>query len=127
MHFLSSGLQLGNKCRSLGDGGIAMSDFDKLLLEAVDEGLASIGESPKQAIYFHLRQSFNIKKQEIPQNIEAFILAVEKIFGIGATFLEALILKALYEKTGIKGKEDSFKGLTFAETVAAVKRIMEQQ
>jgi hypothetical protein len=101
-------------------------DFEKLLLEAVDDGLASIGESSKQAIYFHLERGFNIQKQEIPRKIEAFILAVEKIFGIGANFLEALILKGLYEKTGLKGKEESFKGLTFAETVVAVKRTMEQ-
>jgi hypothetical protein len=101
-------------------------EFEKLLLEAVDEGLASIGESSKQAIYFHLEKDFKIKKQEIPRKIEAFILAVEKIFGIGANFLEALILKALYEKTGLKGKEDSFKNLSVAEIVAAVKQAMEQ-
>ena len=101
-------------------------DFEKLLLEAVDEGLASIGESSKQAIYFHLERGFNIKKQEIPHNIEAFILAVEKIFGIGANFLETLILKGLYEKTGLKGREDSFKGLTFVEIVAAAKQKMER-
>ena len=100
-------------------------DFEKLLLEAVDEGLASLGESSRQAIYFHLETGFNIKKQEIPQCIEGFVLAVEKLFGIGANFLETLILKALYEKTGLKDNEESFKGLTFAETVAAVKRAME--
>jgi hypothetical protein len=106
---------------------MAVTDFEKLLLEAVDEGLASLGESSKQAIYFHLEQSFNIKKQEIPINIEAFVLAVEKLFGIGASFLEALILKALYTKTELAaGKETSFKDLTFAETVTAVKRTMEQ-
>jgi hypothetical protein len=105
---------------------MAMTDFEKLMLEAVDKGLASLGESSKQAIYFHLEKGFNIKKQEIPQCIEGFVLAVEKLFGIGASFLEALILKALYEKTGLTDKENSFKGFTFAETVAAVKRTMEQ-
>jgi hypothetical protein len=105
---------------------MAKVDFEKLLLEAVDEGLASLGESSKQAIYFHLEKGFNVQKQEIPCNIEAFILAVEKIFGIGANFLEALILKGLYEKTGLKGKKDSFKGLTFAETVDAVKQRLER-
>ena len=108
------------------DVKMSKPDFEKLLLEAVDEGLASIGESSKQAIYYHLEKGFNIKKQEIPHNIEAFMLAVEKIFGIGANFLETLILKRLYEKTGLKGKEDSFKNLTFAETVVEIKRMMEQ-
>jgi hypothetical protein len=101
-------------------------DFEKLLLEAVDECLASLGESSKQAIYFHLEKGFNIQRQEIPFKIEAFIFAVEKIFGIGANFLELLILKGLYEKTGLKGKEDSFKGLTFVEAVAAAKQKMER-
>jgi hypothetical protein len=100
--------------------------FEKLLLEAIDEGLTSIGESSKQTIYYHLEKGFNVKKQEIPCKIEAFVLAVEKIFGIGANFLESLILKQLYEKADLKGKEDSFKGLTFAETVDAIKRMMEQ-
>lgn len=102
------------------------ADFEKLLLEAIDEAMASIGESPKQAIYFHLEKDFSIQRQKIPCQIEEFVLAVEKIFGLGANFLESLMLKKLYEKTELKGKEDSFKGLTFAETVAAVKQAMEK-
>ena len=105
---------------------MAKANFEKLLLEAVDEALASIGESPKQAIYYHLEKGFSVKKQEIPSKIEAFVLAVEKLFGLGANFLESLMLKKLYEKAGLKGKEDSFKGLTFAEAVAAVKQAMEK-
>jgi hypothetical protein len=101
-------------------------DFEKLLLEAVDEALASLGESSKQAIYFHIEKTFNIRKQEIPRKIEAFTLAVEKIFGPGANFLESLILKRLYEKADLNGKESSFKNLTFAETIVAVKRTMEK-
>ncbi|HEX9863173.1 MAG TPA: hypothetical protein VGB11_07840 [Candidatus Bathyarchaeia archaeon] len=45
---------------------------------------------------------------------------------MGANFLESLILKGLYEKAGVKGKEESFKNLTFVEIVAAVKQTMEQ-
>jgi hypothetical protein len=75
-------------------------DFEKLLLEAVDEGLASLGESSKQAIYFHIKRSFNVKKKEIPYKIEAFAKAIEKIFGLGANFLEMLIIKKLFEKIG---------------------------
>jgi hypothetical protein len=71
-------------------------DFEKLLLEAVDEGLSSLGETSKIAIYFHLKKSFNIKKKEIPYKIEAFAKGIEKIFGLGANFLEILIMKQLY-------------------------------
>jgi len=101
-------------------------DFERLLLEAVDEGLASLGESSKQAIYFHLEKRFNVQKQEIPCRIEAFIGAIEKIFGLGANFLESLILKGLCEKAGLNANENSFKDHAFAETLVAVKRMMEQ-
>jgi hypothetical protein len=97
-------------------------DFDKLLLEAVDEGLSSLGESPKQAIYFHLEKSFNIKKQEIPYKIEAFADGIEKIFGLGADFLKILIMKQLHKKAGQVFKWPESKDLTFTEYVAAAKR-----
>ena len=97
-------------------------NFERLLLEAVDEGLSSLGESSKEAIYFHLRRSFNIKKREIPYKIEAFAYAIEKIFGLGASFLETLILKRLNEKVGGGFRWHRAESLTFAERVALARR-----
>ena len=96
--------------------------FIKLLREAVDEGLSSLGENSKQAIYFHLEKSFNVKKQEIPYKIEAFANAIEKIFGLGANFLEILIMKKLYEKIGQTFKMHGSENLKFTKYVAAAKR-----
>ena len=96
--------------------------FEKLLLVAIDEGLSSLGESSKQAVYYHLEKSFNIKKQEIPYKIETFAEAIEKIFGLGANFLEILIMKRLYKKAGRSLKLRMSKDLEFAEYVAAVRR-----
>jgi len=96
--------------------------FEKLLLEAVDEGLSSLGETSKQAIYFHLEKSFNIKKKEIPYKIGTFAKAVEKIFGLGANFLEILIMKRLYEKIGGVFEWQESIDFAFAEYVAVVKR-----
>jgi hypothetical protein len=96
-------------------------DFEKLLLEAVDEQLTSLGESSKQALYFHLEKGFNIKKQEIPQKTEAFVDAMEKIFGQGADYLEILIMKRLHSKIGLEVKL-STPNLTFAEYVEAAKK-----
>ncbi len=75
-------------------------DFHKLLLEAVDEGLSSLGDHPKKAIYFYLENAFEIKKQDIPDKIEEFTAAIEKIFGHGARILEIRIMKHLHEKVG---------------------------
>ena len=101
---------------------MAKQEFNKLLLEAVDEGLSSLGESSKQAIYFHLEKCFNVKKQDIAHKIEAFADGIEKIFGLGANFLEILIMKQLHEKVGQSLKWPESKDLTFIEYVAAAKR-----
>jgi len=101
---------------------VAKRSFEKLLLEAVDEGLSSLGMSSKQAIYFHLEKSFNIKKKEVPYKNKAFAKAIEKIFGLGANFLEILIMKRLYEKIGGVFEWDASIDFAFAEYVAAAKR-----
>ncbi len=41
---------------------------------------------------------FNIKKQEIPNRINAFSRALERLFGFGAKHLEILFMKSLYAK-----------------------------
>jgi len=97
-------------------------DFDELLLEAVDEGLSTIGESSKQAIYFYLEIVFKIKRHEIPHRIEDFAAAIGKIFGLGASCLEILIMKSLYEKVGRTVKLHEPKDFTFTAYVAAAKR-----
>jgi hypothetical protein len=97
--------------------------FKTLLLEAVDEGLSSLGDSSKEVIYFHLAKSFNINKLDIPYKIEEFADAIEKIFGLGANFLEILIMKSLYEKAGQPFEyNQEQEALVFAEYVAAVKQ-----
>ncbi|MGB9135567.1 MAG: hypothetical protein WCC63_08335, partial [Candidatus Bathyarchaeia archaeon] len=62
--------------------------FKKLLLEAVEESLSTLGETPKQAIYYHLKEAFKIGRQEIPDKIDEFVFAIEDIFGQGAKLLE---------------------------------------
>jgi len=97
-------------------------DLDKLLFEAIDEGLSSIGESSKQAIYLHLKKGFNVKKHEIPYKIEDLAREIERIFGLGADFLEILIMKNLYEKVGRTVHLLEPEDFVFTEYVAATKR-----
>jgi hypothetical protein len=106
----------------LRESRLSEKDFDELLLEAVDEGLASIGESSKQSIFFYLETVFKIKRHEIPYKIEDFAAAIEKIFGLGAKCLELLMMNHLYEK--VKGTVPLHepKDFTFTAYVAAAKR-----
>jgi hypothetical protein len=97
-------------------------DFESYLLEAVDESLSSLGESSRQAIYYHLEKSFSIGKQEIPNNVESFVSALEKIFGLGANFIETLIVTRLNEKVETGPKWHVTGELTLAEYVTSAKR-----
>jgi hypothetical protein len=78
--------------------------FQKLLLEAVDSTLSSLGDSAKQSVYFHLEKKFDLTRDEIPSRIEDFDHGLERIFGAGTRFLEVLIMKKLYEEMGSKGR-----------------------
>ena len=96
--------------------------FDKLLLDATDLALTSLGESAKQSIYFHIEKKFGLSGNGIPENLEEFQAGLEKIFGIGARFIEILIMKNLYAKIGAQLEMDKDCKLEFVEYVAAAKR-----
>ena len=78
----------------------ASKNFDELLLKAVDESLALLGNSAKKAIYFHLEQCYGIGKFNIPKKTNDFSSAIEKILGEGAKLIELQIMKQLHEKVG---------------------------
>ena len=99
--------------------------FHKLLLEAVDSALSSLGDSARQSVYFHLEKKFDITRDEIPGRVEDFDHGLERIFGAGTRFLEVLIMKKLYEEMGSKGKIlklDEGKEFKFADYLKAVER-----
>jgi hypothetical protein len=73
-------------------------DFDSLFLEALDSTFSMLGDSNKQALYFHLKNSFGISREEIPQNIQVFANTLEQLFGQRALLLEAQIMEALHNK-----------------------------
>jgi len=97
-------------------------NFEELLLEAIDEGLALLGDSSKQAFYYHLEETFNINRQDIPYKIDEFTDAIEKIFGTGAKILEINIMKCLFKKVGYTFKHyQNPPNLEFTEYIAAVR------
>jgi hypothetical protein len=97
-------------------------DFQKTFLEAIEEGLSTLGDSPKQAILFHLENTFKIRREEIPQNLMEFQKALEKIFGPGALYLEKLILKRLYDKFQLEFEEPENQQPNLANCVENLKR-----
>jgi hypothetical protein len=97
-------------------------DFNDLLLSSIDQALNSLGESIKQSIYFHIENKFKITRTEIPSNLNDFQQALEKIFGVGARFIEILIMKNLYEKIGLQIAIDNGQELEFIKYVNTAKQ-----
>ncbi len=96
--------------------------FEELLLQTIDDSLSTLGDSAKQAIYFHLENQFRIAKKDIPYHVANFEDGLEKIFGAGAQFLEIIIMKKLFEKIGHPLEWSENKDLVFVDYVMAAKR-----
>jgi hypothetical protein len=73
-------------------------EFKVAIIETIDEIFSSFSNLDKQKIYFHLENSFKIKKQEIPCKIEDFADAIEQMFGVGAKLIEIRIIEALHKR-----------------------------
>jgi hypothetical protein len=100
------------------------SQLDTKITKAVDESLASFGESVKQVVYFQLENSYHLKKQDIPRRIEEFASAIEAIFGIGARLIEIKVIEKLFANskgfTYIPKSED----LVFKDYVQNLRRFL---
>jgi len=104
-------------------GGGVHGSFEEVFLEALDEGLLCLGESGRQAVYFHVERLFGIKKGEIPFRVKDFADALEKIFGPGARLVEIQIMKSLYRRVKAPlGFYRKPQNLSFAEYVDAVRK-----
>lgn len=96
-------------------------DFEKLLLDSVDEALLSLGESARQSIYFYFEKEFNLSREEIPQRLEEFQCSIEKIFGIGSRYIEILIMKNLHRKISLPVQIEQSGQFEFVKYVDIVK------
>jgi|WetSurMetagenome_2_1015567.scaffolds.fasta_scaffold05252_5 hypothetical protein len=115
---------------------IIRKEFDQLLIAAIDDALASLGEAVKNSIYLHLQKDFNIKRNEIPLKISEFSDIIHKIFGLGASRLEVNCIKNLNEKINVRINIPEYKwpmskwiinDFTFQEYVIKARESFETQ
>jgi hypothetical protein len=100
--------------------------FNQILLSAIDESLFALGEDIKLLVYLHLDETYHMKREQIPSKIEEFSDALEKIFGVGARYLEILFMQQLYLKLKEKTKlvdspELSVSELKFADYIKVMR------
>ena len=106
------------ECRGVSSNG----DFRRILLEATGETFALLGKRVERSIYVQLGETFKIAEKDIPFHIEKFVVALEEIFGTGASLLEIEMMKKLHKKVGPEFKyQKKNENLTFAEYLAAIR------
>jgi hypothetical protein len=75
--------------------------FREYLLEAIDYGLMVLGESVRQTIYGQIENHHELKRAEIPEQLEAFHTALGSVLGVSAKTVEKLIAKNLYQRLNL--------------------------
>jgi hypothetical protein len=100
-------------------------NFDTAVIEAIDEVFTSLGENVKRVVYIFLENNYGIKKEQIPNKIELFSIAIESIFGDAARLVELKIMEKLQRK--VKGFKYKARGseIFFAEYLAALQRYLD--
>jgi len=96
------------------------ANLEKILLEAVDEGLLVPGEIVRAAIYERRERSYQVKRGEIPEKLETFHLALEDLLGNSAKVIEKLIAKSLHRR--LKLSFTQHDGWTLVDYVNHAKR-----
>ncbi|MGB9023179.1 MAG: hypothetical protein WCC94_07070 [Candidatus Bathyarchaeia archaeon] len=87
---------------------VQSSGLGVALLEAVDQGLLVPGEIVRTAIYERIERSYQVKREEIPEKLEAFHVALQDLLGASASeVMEKLIAKNLYTHLGLQFTEQA--------------------
>jgi len=55
-------------------------ELEETLLQAVDEALLVPGEIVRTAIYERIERSYQVKREEIPEKLETFHKALERLW-----------------------------------------------
>jgi hypothetical protein len=101
--------------------------FDKLLVEAIDEAITSLGAPVKNQFYLRLEVNFNMEKEIIPQRLQEFSDILHKIFGLGACRLEIKFLKNLESKLDGEKKADYNVSVWIEKNISFIESINDKR
>lgn len=94
-----------------------------LLLESIDESFKEIfGEMATEIIYDYLKHKYSLKREEIPEKLEAFIEGMEAFFNPSAAWtVEKNVLKNFYSTFGLQYQNEEDR--SFIDHVAKLRSI----
>jgi len=77
------------------------AELNETLLQAVDHGLLTLGQSARVAIYEWIESSYQVRREDIPDKLLTFHRALQDLLGSGAKMIERLIARDLYSRLGL--------------------------
>jgi hypothetical protein len=89
------------------------ADPKKALLEATDYGLLALGEIVRDTIYQRIERTHQVTRDEIPEKLDTFHMALQGLLGAGAKVIEKQMAKRLYSQLDLNFTEHS--GWTIVE------------
>ncbi len=81
------------------------TEVSRVLALALDDGLSVPGKIVRTAIYDRIEKSYGLKREDVPEKLEAFHRALEDLLGEIAKVMEKLIAKNLYRRLGLNFTE----------------------
>ncbi len=75
--------------------------IEDALLRAIDDGLLALGEIVRDTIYDRFEKKCELKREDIPEKLDAFHKALHGMFGAGAKVIETQIVKSLDSRLGL--------------------------
>jgi PAS domain S-box-containing protein len=107
------------------DSTVKDRQFNESLLAAADDMFSSVGSSAKTAIYFHIENKYNIKKEDIPSNIAKFSEALDQLFGIGSKPLQKIFKQQLKTKLKTNSQITDEESLDLDSFVREIRKVTE--
>jgi hypothetical protein len=77
----------------------------KALLDAVDYALLAGGQIVRATIYQRMEEQYHIRREEIPDKLDAFYGALQGMLGVSAEAIKRLITKNFYRSLDIRFTE----------------------
>ena len=89
-----------------------LPEVASFLPETIDEALSGLfSEKVRDAFYEKLRNTYSLRKEEIPNRLDDFIIALQRLFDGAAKPIERAIAKRLYMRLGFAYREVHSYGL----------------
>jgi hypothetical protein len=78
-----------------------------------------LGRKAKEAIYDYLERNYLVARDDVPKNIDKFLLLTDQLFGKGSKTIARCIMKRLWEQLGWKFTDVS--GFEFSDYLEAAR------